>query len=97
MKYKTDGVLCDSELTIWHVIAYSGTELIHEQHQLFAELGAYADEIELARCRAGVLEQLLQQRVLAVLDQKLQGGMQGIIVLVNELSLWNSNKHSTHT
>ena len=68
---------------------HSGPEFLHEDVQLSAELGPHADEVELAGALAVSSKQLLQQGVLAVLDQELQGGVEGIVVLLQELGLFS--------
>lgn len=72
-------------------MTYSGCKFLHQNVKLLAELRSNTDEDEFAgRLGGGGLlarEEPLQQRVLAVLDQELQRGVQRVVVLLQELDL----------
>ena len=85
-------VKCFSPHGLCHRCTYCAPQFLHQDLQLGAELGPHADEVEFTGFAAApavvdVIEDLLDQRVLAVHYKHLQRHVQGIVVLLNELHL----------
>jgi len=80
-------------LTFTHRFA----ELLHQNAELAAELATDADERQLAELLNGrvTLEYLLDERILALGDQRSQRRVQRVVVLLNELclSVSTTNRH----
>lgn len=94
---RTNFVPCDTSgvtrglrlLTGYWRETYVLAELVHELRQLRLELGADGLEGEAAprRLRARLLEQLAHEGAVRLLHEHAQGRVQGVVVLLDELSL----------